>query len=75
MASIAAEAIHSARSVRGSDCSPKRQMKRQKQAAYSTRAMALARAATRVLANGQGSVASTLATNSTQNSAISAYQP
>ncbi|MOA24515.1 hypothetical protein D3C78_1451940 [compost metagenome] len=75
MASSAALSIHSARSVRGSDCLPKRQVNRQKQATYSTNAMALARANDKVLGSGQGLVSSTLLMNSTQNSDIRAYQP
>ncbi|KAG0921078.1 hypothetical protein G6F58_013675 [Rhizopus delemar] len=75
MASIAAATAHSTRSVRGRSRSLKRQVNRQKQAVYSTSAMELARAAINVVANGQGLVASTLAMNSTQNSAMSAYQP
>ncbi len=74
-ASSAADSIHKAFSVRGSDCSPKRHVKMQKHATYSTSTMALARAAPMLSANGQGLVTSTLAMNSTQNSAISAYQP
>ena len=46
----------------------------QKQAMCSVSAMALARAAS-VVAKGQGLVATMLAANSTQNNAVSAYQP
>ncbi|MNL58142.1 hypothetical protein D3C87_1817550 [compost metagenome] len=74
-ASSKADRIHSAFSRRGNDWRPKRQVKMQKQATYSTRTMTLARAAIRVVGNGQGLVTSTLAMNSTQNRAISAYQP
>ena len=61
--------------MRGKDWSPKRHVKTQKQATYSTSTMMLARAAVRLSGNGQGLVTSTLAMNSTQNRAISAYQP
>ena len=46
----------------------------QKQAMCSVSAMAL-RAAASVVAKGQGLVATMLAANSTQNNAVSAYQP
>ena len=47
----------------------------QKQAMCSVSAMALARGGQRVVAKGQGLVATMLAANSTQNNAVSAYQP
>ena len=66
---------HSTRSVRNSDCWPKRNVKRQKHTAYSTKTTMLARDMAIVLGNGHGLVASTLAMYATQHSDIAAYQP